>query len=135
MRTRPVDLSSLNIEVPQFNEIYERMDNVYYTLAQPSNDPLRTALQIHYEIVSIQPFADFNNRTARTIMNGYLIQNGLTPIFFSEPGDREMYIDAIKNKNQKNYYEQIFLEVMRRTQNNIENRLLQIAAMGRQRSK
>jgi len=59
----------------------------------------------------------------------------LTPIFFSEPGDREMYIDAIKNKNQKSYYEQIFLEVMRRTQNNIENRLLQIAAAGRQRRK
>lgn len=135
MRTRPVDLSSLNIETPQFNEIYERMDNVYYTLGRPSDDPLCTALQLHYDIVSIQPFADFNKRTARIIMNGYLIQNSLTPIFFTEPGDRTLYIDAIKNKNQKNYYDQIFLEIMRRTQNNIENRLLQIAAKDRLRRK
>lgn len=135
IRTRPVDLSALNIEVPEFNHIYERMDNVYYTLGRPSDDPLRTALQIHYEIVAIQPFSDFNKRTARTIMNGYLIQNGLTPIFFTEPGDRELYIDAIKNKEQKNYYEQIFLEVMRRTQNNIENRLIQIKTSERVRHK
>lgn len=133
MRTRQVDLSSLNIEAPQFNEIYERMDNVYYTLGRPSDDPLRTALQIHYDIVSIQPFADFNKRTARTVMNGYLIQNGLTPIFFTEPGDRELYIDAIKNKDKKSYYEEIFMEIMRRTQNNIENRLLQIKAAGHTR--
>lgn len=135
MRTRPVDLSSLNITTPDNYQIYERMNDVYNTLSTQSSDPLITALQIHYEIVSIQPFADFNKRTARTIMNGYLIQNNLTPIFFSEPGDRELYIDAIKNKDHKNYYEQIFMEIMRRTQNNIENHLLKIAATGRNRGK
>jgi len=133
IRNRAVDLSSLNITTPRFNEIYHRMDDVYYKLSQKTDDPIRTALQIHYDIVSIQPFEDFNKRTARTVMNGYLIQNMCTPIFFSEPGDREIYIDAIKNKDQKNYYEQVFLEIMLRTQNNISNYLLKIAAKGRRR--
>ena len=131
IRTCMVDISSLNINAPQFNDIYAKMENVYYTLNQPTEDPLHTAFQIHYDIVSIQPFIDFNKRTARTVMNGYLIKNKLTPIFFTEPGDRELYINAIKNKNQKGYYEQTMLEVMRRTQNNIENRLLQISVSGR----
>ena len=46
----------------------------------------------------LQPFDDFNKRTARLIMNWLLIQGGYRPIVFNQRTDKQKYKDAIAAK-------------------------------------
>ena len=59
---------------------------------------LTKAFDIHYDIVTIQPFSDFNKRTARVIMNWYLLQNGYTPVLFNHKGDNKLYAESLRSR-------------------------------------
>ena len=54
----------------------------------------------------LQPFDDFNKRTARLIMNWVLLQNGYRPIAFNKRGDKTDYIASLTaraNGNKRQY--------------------------------
>lgn len=64
-------------------------------LIQKHTNPLLTAIEAHYKLVSIHPFIDGNGRTARLLMNMLLLCNGYAPIII-RPIDRKRYLSAIE---------------------------------------
>lgn len=119
-RMRPVNLENLNIDAPASPDlIRQKMYYVYERLTDDSIPMIDMAIQTHYSLLAIQPFEDLNKRTARTVMNWLLLRNGYTPILFNHKGDRDRYISAIKNKARNERYEDIFLNTMLRTQEDV----------------
>lgn len=79
----------------------------------------------HYDLIMLQPFDDFNKRTARLIMNWLLIQGGYRPIVFNQRTDKQKYKDAIAAKaaGDTKKYTQYMYSCLLRTQNEIINLL------------
>ena len=91
---------------PKPEKIYELLDNAVYNLHSDNNSILTKAFNIHYDIITTQPFSDFNKRTARIIMNWYLLQNKYTPILFNHKTDNQEYTKNLKarlNGDNKTY--------------------------------
>ncbi len=91
---------------PDQSEITSRLSDIVFSLNDPSKDTLTRAFEAHYELIALQPFDDFNKRTARLIMNWILIQGGYRPIIFNKPSDKQKYrnaIAAMTNGNRKEY--------------------------------
>ncbi|MER3553925.1 MAG: hypothetical protein C4331_06135 [Meiothermus sp.] len=60
--------------------------------------PVVNAADLHYGLVAIHPFADGNGRTARLLMNLYLVREGYAPAYF--PVERRgRYYDALEAAN------------------------------------
>lgn len=96
----------LGQSAPNPEKIYDLMDNAIYRLNSDKNLILTKAFDIHYDIISIQPFSDFNKRTARIIMNWYLLQNNYTPVLFNHKNDSPEYMNALRarlNGDTKSY--------------------------------
>ena len=82
------------------------MNEIIFRLNSPDVTALNRAYRIHYDLIMLQPFDDFNKRTARLIMNWVLIQNGYRPIVFNQSTDKQKYkesITAYANGQQKEY--------------------------------
>lgn len=110
---------------PEAYEIPSRMNKIIFDLYNSTKTPLNKAFDIHYELIALQPFEDFNKRTARLIMNWVLIQNGFRPIIFNDALDKKNYkaaIAACMNGNRKAYHEYM-TSCMVRTQRKIINLL------------
>jgi Fic family protein len=60
--------------------------------------PLLVAAELHYNLVAIHPFADGNGRTARLMMNYYLLQVGYPYVIISVT-DRSEYLAALDEAN------------------------------------
>ncbi len=109
---------------PNYAKILYRMNDIEYKLSAsyPATIPvLIRAIEIHSDLIETQPFNDFNKRTARLIMNWFLIQNGYTPIIFDVPADKQNYMNALRakaNGDTDAYYEYM-LSCMQRTQDGI----------------
>ncbi|MDR2686029.1 MAG: Fic family protein [Rickettsiales bacterium] len=131
LRTADCDLGALNIFPPSAQKILYKMENVYYYLQDAKLDPISKALQAHYDIIALQPFCDYNKRTARMIMNWVLLQNGFTPIIFNCQNDRKFYMATLRLfADNPSAYEYCMLGSMRRTQEQIM-RVLTTAQTGR----
>lgn len=75
-------------EIPSLlNETVFKMHN--------TPDTLTRAFNVHYDLIMLQPFDDFNKRTSRMVMNWVLIQGGYRPIVFNQPNDKQKYKEAI----------------------------------------
>ena len=72
-----------------------QLKELIYNLNTSTKKPIVNAFNVHYEMIMLQPFEDFNKRTARAVMNMYLVQNGYQPVVFNGKKDRPEYIDAI----------------------------------------
>lgn len=110
---------------PEAYEIPSRMNAIIYNLYNSNAGPLDKAFNIHYQLIALQPFEDFNKRTARLVMNWVLIQNGYRPIVFNAPSDKQNYkkaITACANGDTKSYVAYMS-SCMLRTQNKIINLL------------
>lgn len=81
---------------PNPEKIYNLMDNAIYKMNSDKNLILTRAFDIHYDIITIQPFCDFNKRTARIVMNWFLLQNKYTPILFNHKSDNQDYASALR---------------------------------------
>ncbi|MDE6478160.1 MAG: Fic family protein, partial [Alphaproteobacteria bacterium] len=92
-----------------------------YKMLNDKHSPITRAFNIHYDLIALQPFDDFNKRTARMIMNWVLVQNGYRPITFNYPSDKRDYRTAIAecaNGNTKAYNAYMY-SCMLRTQHDI----------------
>lgn len=85
------------VHAPDVYEIASRMNQIIYKLNNSNECTLNKAFNIHYDLIMLQPFDDFNKRTARLVMNWVLIQGGYRPIVFNQPSDKQKYIAAIAN--------------------------------------
>lgn len=87
-------------------KIHDLLDTAIYKMNFDKHLILTRAFDIHYDIIAIQPFADFNKRTARIIMNWFLLKNKYTPILFNQKTDNQDYTAALRarlNGDTKTY--------------------------------
>ncbi len=74
-------------------KVPEMMKEIY-KLLNSRGEPLDIAAKIHHRFVDIHPFIDGNGRTARLLMNLYLMRNGYPPIIIQKV-ERKKYIRSI----------------------------------------
>ncbi len=97
------------------------INDIIYNYKNSKDDVLHRAFKIHYELIALQPFDDFNKRTARLIMNWALIQGGYRPIVFNRRADKSKYKESIANyaSGDKRAYYAYMQSCMLRTQEDI----------------
>ena len=93
-RKSGVRISGTDYTPPNAAKVPERMKEVYRTLNKKSKEPIETAAQIHREFVDVHPFIDGNGRTARLLLNLYLMRNGFPPVIILRT-ERQQYIRSI----------------------------------------
>lgn len=92
-RRSGVRISGTDYSPPNAAKVPELMKEVY-RLLNSRGEPLEIASKIHHRFVDIHPFIDGNGRTARLLMNLYLMRNGYPPIIIQRV-ERKKYIDSI----------------------------------------
>ena len=116
-----ITVNGERMHAPDSYDIPYLLNRIVYNMNNKSEDVLHRAFDAHYELIALQPFDDFNKRTARLVMNWILVQNGYRPIVFNKPSDKQKYKSAIKSYaegNKKAYYEYMS-HCMCRTQQDI----------------
>ncbi|MBO4700508.1 MAG: Fic family protein [Alphaproteobacteria bacterium] len=83
---------------PSIEQIYYKMEQIEYHLHDENYPVLTRAFDTHFDIIMTQPYNDYNKRTARLIMNWFLMQNGYRPIIFNKKTDATAYTDALHNR-------------------------------------
>jgi len=88
---------------PRFEKVPRRMQEfVEYVSRNPENlNILEMAAAVHYWLVEIHPFSDGNGRTARLLMNRYLMRHGY-PVTMVLKVDRRRYYDSLKKADLGN---------------------------------
>lgn len=95
------------VHAPDAAYILNKMNEIVFKLNNPDMCALKRAFGVHYDLIMLQPFDDFNKRTARLVMNWTLIQNGYRPIVFNQRTDKQKYKEAITacaNGRPKEYF-------------------------------
>ena len=116
-----ISVDSIPYHAPDSSMIEYNLRQIVYNLNHSKRDIFTRAYDIHYELIMLQPFDDFNKRTARLIMNWVLLQNGYRPIAFNKREDKKGYIDAICNRanGDKRAYTEYMAKCQLRTQKSI----------------
>ena len=101
----------LGIHAPAYPIMIQKIDDLFYQLSNSSDDVLTLAMNAHYEIIALQPFGDFNKRTARIIADSILIRNGHPPFRFDRRTDNVKYYNALRArvKDDDKEYEKYML--------------------------
>lgn len=115
----------LQQSAPPFHIMLYKINDIEYQINDNSVPVLERAIKAHYDIISAQPFNDFNKRTARMVMNWLLLQNRYTPIMFNKPSDKHDYMhwllmNARAYGNDSGYMKYMY-SCMLHTQNMILN--------------
>lgn len=95
------------IHAPEASEIPSKLNEIVFRFNDRNTKTLTRAFNAHYDLIMLQPFDDFNKRTARLIMNWLLIQGGYRPVVFNQHSDKQKYKDAIAAKAAGNHKEYI----------------------------
>lgn len=113
-----ISVNGMQYHAPNYLKIPFEMQTNIENRINTCQDAIDTALKTHAEMILLQPFEDFNKRTARIIMNWILINNGYTPIIFNNKTDKNAYRAAIVNyaSGKKKEYNSFMLNCMERTQ-------------------
>lgn len=77
------------------------MKDAYRMLNEKGGEPMEAAACIHQRVVDIHPFIDGNGRTARLLLNLYLMRNGYPPVILLR-AERKKYIRTIMNARDRN---------------------------------
>lgn len=120
-------VNGLRVHAPDYSEIRPKLNDLIFRLYNSKKAPINRAYNIHYELIMLQPFDDFNKRLSRMVMNWVLIQNGYSPICFNNRTDRENYINAIsaRAKGSMREYSAYMMQCQTRTQATIIKQLKQ----------
>ncbi len=88
---------------PQSEKVPNLMNNlIEYITRNPDNlNTIEMAAIIHYKLVEIHPFSDGNGRTARLLMNLFLMKYGY-PITIVLKNDRKKYYHTLKEADSGN---------------------------------
>ena len=99
-RKQQVYISGTDYLPPKFNDIPALMKKFILDINDSKKNihPVTLAAMLHERIVTIHPFIDGNGRTARLVMNLYLMQNDY-PIIIIPPILRNDYISSIRLAN------------------------------------
>lgn len=116
-RNVAVRIRGIDVILPNPLKVPELMDDFFKWLHSKNNDhPAKIAADAHFKLVSIHPFADGNGRTARLLMNLFLMQKGYPPALVRKE-DRDVYIDSIGkvqiNQDFDDYYKVIYRAIDR----------------------
>jgi len=102
-RKQQVYISGTDYLPPNYKEIPDLMKKFVKSIDELNETlhPVTLAATLHERIATIHPFIDGNGRTARLVMNLYLLQNGY-PIVIIPPILRNDYIASIRLANVGN---------------------------------
>jgi excisionase family DNA binding protein len=92
-RRGAVRISGTDYSPPNAAKVPELMQDVY-ALLNRKGEPIEAAAMIHQRFVDIHPFVDGNGRTARLLLNLYLMRNGYPPVILLR-AERKKYIRTI----------------------------------------
>jgi Fic family protein len=81
---------------PNYLKVPRMMEELTNFIAHSGMHVFDMAVEAHYRLAKIHPFADGNGRTARLLMNVILMNGGIIPIFVT-PETRKEYMDALYN--------------------------------------
>lgn len=98
-----VRISGTDYVPPKAAKVPELMKEVYLLLNNKSGEVIETAAIIHQKFVDIHPFIDGNGRTARLLLNLYLMRNGYQPVILLR-AERKKYIRTIMEGQLENNY-------------------------------
>jgi len=124
-RLSDAHIMQLGQDAPSYAKMLYHLSDIEYHINDTRVPVLNRAFNIHYDIIATQPFNDFNKRTARLVMNWFLIINGYRPILFNKRTDRDDYMAALRaraNGDTKAYSHYMY-SCMIRTQREILKRL------------
>ena len=104
-RTIPVYIRGAQHVPPNPVRIREYMKDFAYHIAHREfDDPIQKAAWIHAEFTKIHPFQDGNGRTARLMMNYWLMANKIPPTCVKKESSQK-YFAALEDYSMKGYLE------------------------------
>ena len=114
-------IEQLQQNAPTYHQMLYKLDDVEYSLGNRAIPVLNRAFNAHYDIIAAQPFNDFNKRTARLVMNWFLLQNAYSPILFTAKSDKTEYMSTLRARADGHckVYSHYLYKCMARTQNEI----------------
>ena len=113
------------IHTPDPSLIPQLLDNVFYDYAHSMKPAPLRAFDLHYNLIMVHPFDDYNKRTSRMVMNLALVKCGYRPIVFNRKTDKENYrkaLAAMANGDSKAYYKYMY-NAMKASQDQIITQL------------
>jgi Fic family protein len=91
-----VRIAGSTVVLPNPRKVPDLMEALGRWLHEKSSlHPVAFAAEAHFKLVSIHPFIDGNGRTARLLMNLFLMRRGLPPAII-RPRDRVAYLGALE---------------------------------------
>ena len=106
-------------------EIETKLNKIVCDYQYGEKHVLFRIFDLHYQMILLQPFDDYNKRCARMVMAWALIENGYRPIAFTKKSDKEAYPNALLKMSQgdtKSYYDYM-LKSMQTSQDKIIKQL------------
>ena len=97
-RRGAVRISGTNYLPPNSIKVPDLMKEVYLLL-NLKGDVIKRASKIHQKFVDIHPFVDGNGRTARLLLNLYLMRNDYPPVIILKV-ERKKYISTIMQSRE-----------------------------------
>lgn len=95
-RSVPVRISGSSVILPNPMKVPSLMNElIQWFQSYSSLHPVEFAARAHYTLVSIHPFVDGNGRTARLLMNVFLLMQGYPPAVI-EKRDRIRYLNSLE---------------------------------------
>jgi len=102
-RRAAVRISGTDYSPPNAAKVPKLMEEVYRLLNVRGGEPIETAALLHQRFVDIHPFIDGNGRTARLLLNLFLMRNGYPPVIILQ-AERKKYIRTIIEGQLMNNY-------------------------------
>lgn len=83
---------------PNYLKVAALIDEAFDTYERDlaTKHPVVAGAKLHFNILTIHPFADGNGRTARLINNLHLIKYGYPPVLLDPSQDKPQYFDVLK---------------------------------------
>ena len=100
-RRSAVRISGTDYTPPNAVKVPNLMQEVYRLLNIQRGKSIETAALLHQKFVDIHPFIDGNGRTARLLMNLYLMRNGYPPVIILR-AERKKYLRTIMQTRMEN---------------------------------
>ncbi|MBI5037005.1 Fic family protein [Candidatus Micrarchaeota archaeon] len=100
-RRGAIRISGTTYSPPSPAKVPALMQEVYGLLKSRGGEPIETGAKIHQRFVDIHPFIDGNGRTARLLLNLYLMRSGYPPVIILR-AERKKYLDRIMQARAEN---------------------------------